>query len=319
MDSWDIGTLKKTPIWVFYALSNYVGVFLCAVLMYIVARNPKRSISDIFVCGLASGCLSMSVTCGTQCILNLAANRFYGGNVACQIEAIAHISSVLTEFFCVMSISISTYRGVVHRQEIKQLTALKIVICIWLICTIITCLLSFISPVYLMSAGTYCFFSFSSLAIAGWLVPGLIIALTSMIVCHVLVMKYFTKLLPDAKTIKATVTKISGTSFQDLWIRQFQWRSTLFILALLTGWGFAAVTVIYEFAAGEATEWLVTAVGVGGVSFSWWVPLVFLYTSPSYRTIVGQRCKHYCNRELFKLKYIDEKYQEEPVLETIVE
>ncbi len=279
-DPWNIGTLKKPGIWIFYFLSNYTGVILCAIMIMDVSRNKKRSISDIFVCGLASGCLTMSLTCGTQCLLNLIANRFYGGEIACQIEAIAHISSVLTEFFCVMALGICTYYRVVHQKTIEQVTALKIVILIWVTCTIFTLITSLFSPIYLMSAGTYCFFAFSSFAIAGWLVPGLIIALVTMFVAHIKIMRFFSNAIATqmyAPNHKNLITQ------QDIWIRQFQWRSTLFMIILLIGWGFAAVTVIYELVVGESSEWLVTAVGVGGVSFSWWVPLVFLYTSPQYK------------------------------------
>ncbi len=293
-DPWDIGTLEKTPIWVFYMLSNYVGVALCTVLIYAVACNKKRLPSDIFVCGLASGCLSMSLTCGIQCMLNLSVNRFYGGEIACQIEAIAHISAVLTEFLCVMSLSLNMYRSVVFGYEMQQLTVLVIVMCIWCSCTFITGLLSLISPIYLMSAGTYCFFAFSSVAIAGWLVPGLVIALITMFVCHIKMVRFLTKMLPRVKPdpsfsqLSHNGKKTSIVSEYDIWMRQFQWRSTLFMIILLIGWGFAAVTVIYEFSTGYASEWLVTAVGVGGVSFSWWVPLIFLYTSPHYKTKVVQ-------------------------------
>jgi len=293
LDPWDIGTLYKPLIWVFYILSNYSGVLFCSHLIYVVKHNPDRLTSDIFVCGLASGCLTMSITCGTQCLLNLIANRFYGGVVACQIEAIAHISAVLTEFLCVTSLSIGMYFSVVRSRAIEQKTALKIIVIIWLCCTIITCLLSLVSPIYLMSAGTYCFFAFSSVAIAGWLVSGLVIALGTMLVCHIKIVRHLTKMVPNNTLIK-TLGQSKTISQHDIWMQQFQWRSTLFMITLLIGWGFAAVTVIYELSAGYAAEWLVTAVGVGGVSFSWFVPLVFLYTSPHYRAIMGvcsSRCQ----------------------------
>ncbi len=309
-DPWDIGTLKKSSIWIFYIFSNYTGVILCAITIWVVIFNKKRLISDIFICGLASGCLTMSITCGTQCLLNLIANRFYGNTIACQIEAIAHISSVLTEFFCVMAIGIGTYYKVVHQKTIQQSSALKIIIMVWFVCTFFTYITSLFSPIYLMSAGTYCFFAFSSFAIAGWLVPCLIIALTVMIISHIKIMKFFHQ---NASKVNAPQlgNKTKLTSQQDIWIKQFQWRSTLFMIILLIGWGFAAVTVVYEFTVGEASEWLVTAVGVGGVSFSWWVPLVFLYTSPQYKQ--SFRCKKKLLVNLSKMEVVDEIPHEIPI------
>src|SRR5690242_5884591 len=40
-----------------------------------------------------------------------------------------------------------------------------------------------------MTAGTYCFFGFSSPAIAGWLLPGLVLALGTMIFSYVSIMR----------------------------------------------------------------------------------------------------------------------------------
>ncbi len=285
-DPWDIGSLHKPSIWVFYTLSNYMGVLLCGMVMFIVARNRERSASDILVCGLSSGCLTMSITCGTQCLLNVVAGRFYGGDIACQLEAIAHISAVLTEFFCVMSISINMHLAMVHNAPIQQKTAFLLVIMIWIICIVVTGLASLFSPIYLMSAGTYCFFAFSSFAIAGWLVPGLIIALSIMMIRHVQTMQYFAKMIPEKANLP--IVKLKGrqshmTNHQDLWLGQFQWRSTLYIISVLLGWGFAAIATIYELTVGRTNEWLVTAVGVGGVSFSWISPLIFFMTSPIYK------------------------------------
>ncbi len=287
-DPWDIGSLHKPGIWMFYILSNYLGVGLCIALIVVVLKNETRITSDIFVCGLASGCLTMSLTCAIQCSINMAADRFYGGDIACQIEAIAHISSVLTEFFCVMLITANMYRSVVLEKELEQWTAVKMVIAIWLGCTFITCIASLFSPIYLMSAGTYCFFAFSSFAIAGWLVPGLIFSLTTMIMCHVKIMKHFKQMLPIAGIVKLHgPTQL--TRSQDLWTVQFQWRSTLYIIALLLGWGFAAITTVYELCVGRANEWLVTAVGVGGVTFSWATPLIYLFTSKTFKNFMKER------------------------------
>jgi hypothetical protein len=176
------------------------------------------------------------------------------------------------------------YWEVVRKQKVEQKTALKIIVGIWLTCTIGTLLLSLCSPIYLMSAGTYCFFGFSSAAIAGWLVPGLVISLGTMLFCHITVMNHFKSMLPKVGT--AQVKVLGQNSFltnRDVWAQQFQWRSTLYMIVLLLGWGFAAVATVFELAVGRSAEWLVTGVGVGGVSFSWWCPLVYAHTSPYYR------------------------------------
>ncbi len=292
-DAWNIGTLNKSGIWVYYSLSNFVGVLLCSLLIWSVYKNPKTKASDVFVAGLASGCLTLSLTCGGQCFVNLIAERFHGGVVACQIEAIAHISSILTEFVCVMAISICAYLANVIKYELSIIAAVRIVIAIWFTCTIVTGLASLVSNTYLMSAGTYCFFEFRSFAIAGLLLPGLVISLAVMIYCHCKIFRHFTGLLhhhmnmDEQKEQKGQVVILSGGKKfickSDIWLQQFKWRSTIFILALLFGWIFAAIASIYELAISQAPEWLVTCVGVGGVSFSFVMPIIYSMTSKHHK------------------------------------
>ncbi len=326
-DEWNIGTLDKTGIWAFYWVSNYLGVVLCALLIWFVIGNKKRTASDIFTCGLASGCLTMSLTCGTQCIVNMIGQRFVGGEIACQLEAIAHVSAILTEFFCSTCVSLWTVSMTMTNRTIDGVKALQIVIAIWILCIIVTGLASLVSPIYLMSAGLYCFFEFSSLAIAGWLVPGLIMALVAMIVAHYKVVTFLTRKLsssssptliishpsttcsitndsshgnptivlsipsessPQSQVTPPSKIRINGQhgsllTEQGIWLKSFRLRSATFIICLLLGWGFAAITTIYEFAVGPANEWLVTAVGVGGVSFSWAMPLTYALSCPQFR------------------------------------
>jgi len=286
-DPWNIGTLHKPAIWAFYILSNYSGVLLCGMLIYSVYRNDNRINTDIFVAGLASGCLTMSITCGTQCLVNVIAGRFYGGETACQIEAIAHVSAILTEFFCVSAISLCAYLRILKRDVSRRL-AIQLVAVIWLVCCFVTGLASLVSPIYLMSAGTYCFFGFSSFAIAGWLVPGLILALGTMFFCHYKIMRWMKKNSSEVyvTVIRDGVTQQERITYRDIfWKDQFRMAHIIFMIVLLLGWGFAAVTAIYELCVGPALEWLVTAVGVGGVSFSWVMPLVYGLTSKHHKSM----------------------------------
>ncbi len=313
-DPWNIGTLNKSAIWVYYSLSNFVGALLCSLLIWSVYKNPKTKASDVFVAGLASGCLTLSITCGGQCFINLVAGRFHGGVVACQIEAIAHISSILTEFVCVAAISACAYLKHVINFDLSTFTAVVIVITVWFTCITITGLASLISDIYLMSAGSYCFFEFRSFAISGLLLPGLVISLIVMIYCHCKIFRHFTSLIQrnsevgkDNEERKAVI--LGGNKFickSDIWLQQFKWRSSIFILTLLLGWIFAAIASIYELAVAPAPEWLVTAVGVGGVSFSWTMPLIYSTTSKHHKLMLiwffGCFCIPCWGTEWFKLR-----------------
>lgn len=284
-DPWNIGTLHKTGIWAFYAASNLLGVVCCCVLCWAVHRNKQRRNEDIFIAGVASGCITLSVTCGIQCICNAVAGRFYGGDVACRAEAIAHVSSILTEFFCTACISLDVFFRLIVLKPYATLPAHYAewtIVGIWCTCLLVTALASLVSPIYLMSAGTYCFFGFSSFAIAGWLVPGLVVSLGSMLYCHVRIVRHLTQHCRQVSRDMVSMTE------PEVWRMHLRWRSTLFMLLLLLGWGFAAVTTIDELAVGRAAEWLVTAVGVGGVSFSWAAPLLYALTTPAYRALFSR-------------------------------
>jgi hypothetical protein len=361
---WNRGTMMKPGIWGFYVVSNYLGVCLCALLMWSVWRNPRKTATDILVAGLCSGCLWMSLTCGTQCLISWVVDCFFGGALACQLEAFFHVSAILTQFFCVAAIAVRAYILVVHGYNLSLRQAGVLVGVIWFVCTVTTILLSLVSPIYLMSAGTYCFFAFGSPAIAGWLVPGLVLAIAVMVFCYVQIYRaarqnatdirpyqaaaepdllrgaepegavgaepaqdqpYYSSngkdsnnervgSTPTAPNPGATTKGGDGAAAASAELsveaeagRPFRARSgglgsvssdmlplmvarhcALFLAVLILGWAFAAVAALYELTVGEASQWLVTAVGVGGVQHSIWVPLTYAYTSDFHRrTMLG--------------------------------
>ncbi len=288
-DPWNIGSLHKGGIWAYYTISNFVGVFLCSLLIYFIVCHKHRISVDVFVGGLAASCSIMSFTCGVQCLVNWAAGKFSGDRPACVAEAILHVSSILSEFFCVSCVAVLTYLRTVRKRDISVSTSIMYVIVGWWFCLLITFLLSFVSPMYLMSAGTYCFFDFTSPAIALWLVPGLVIALFIMVVCHFSTLSFLTQSAVSSSHNRLSsldgplpTSTVSYVTKAVVLREQFRWRSTILIFMLLLGWGFAAVTTVYELVKGESPEWLVTAVGVGGVSFSWAMPCMVALTSSVY-------------------------------------
>jgi hypothetical protein len=146
MAEWTKGTLNKEAIWTYYVIANYSGVFLCAVLMYSVYRNPMKTSTDILIGGLCSGCLLMSLTCGSQCLASLIYRYFYGGNIACQMEAFFHISAILVQFFSVALIAVRSYYAVVKGVNMSLRTAMWLCAGVWALCVLVTYLLSLISP-----------------------------------------------------------------------------------------------------------------------------------------------------------------------------
>ena len=173
--------------------------------MYSVNKNPRRSSNDILIFGLCSGCLWMSVTCGSQCLANVIYGYFVGGRIACKLEAIAHVSAILVQFFCVSLIAMRSYLEIVHNYKLSIRVSVIAVISVWMVCIVTTCCLSLVSPIYLMSAGTYCFFEFRSPAIADWLLTMLLLATFLNAFCYQRIFSYvkrhtarFKSMFPDA-------------------------------------------------------------------------------------------------------------------------
>lgn len=292
VDPWAIGNIViKQLAWSYYILANFIGVFLCSTVIYAVRKYRNREVYDIFVCLLASACSIMSGTCGMQCLLNMIhGERFWGADDACRVEAIAHVSAITTEFVSTGAMSLSMYYKVVHNREMSEKAAIATVVVIWLLCTLITILFSIVSKLYLVKSGLYCFFRFSSPAIAAWLLPVLMISLSVMYWSHRKIINHFVK---DAEKNVATATERGVdltyvTTPEDIKRKQFKLKSTLFIFLLIGGWcAFCVPTTLWELFWGEADEIMVTLVGFGGTSYSALVTPVYAYTSTSYREVMG--------------------------------
>ncbi len=283
---WNIGTLDKSGIFGYYISANILGVLLCTILMYSVYKNSKREVSDIFVAGIASGCQNMSLTCGLQCWANAISNEFVGGNTFCIIESIAHVSAIPTQFLSVTGMALVFYLFQVKNYKISHRKAFYIVVFIWCFCTFTTCLLSLVSRATLMSNGVYCFFEFSSPAIAYWMIPCLILALGTMIVTHILIIKHYTMYVNVLKNSNLKIDVPSNNRIGNPFIQQFRWRSTVFILVLLINWGPAAFCTIYVFATNTSPEWIITWVGEGGTTYSYAMAISFAFFSKHYRKLL---------------------------------
>jgi hypothetical protein len=129
-----------------------------------------------------------------------------------------------------------------------------------------------VSPIYLMTAGTYCFFGFSSPAIAGWLLPGLVLSLATMVFCY-------SSIACAVRAQAALVSSVNAPLQSHAVVRRSVW----FVVVLLGGWGFAGVASVYELVVGVTPEWLVTAVGVGGVTHSPVMAITCLYLNAHHR------------------------------------
>jgi hypothetical protein len=265
----DIGSLWKPGIWATYITFNYIGSYLCVLLEISIAHHTQRTTGDIFLSGLLSGCIWMSMTCGSQCLINVIHNTFFGGPIACWLEALFHVTGILVQFFCVTYLSLRHYGVIVHRYDLTQKQAISTVLLTWFLCLIITFSLGYASEIYLVSNGTYCFYQFKSPAILGWLVPGLFISLVGMIFAYVQIWRYTRQVFERSEALGASTAPATRLAK----------KAALFVLVLLLGWIIAAITAVYEYIQGEAPEGMVTALGVMGTAHTVAVAIVYASTN----------------------------------------
>jgi hypothetical protein len=199
--------------------------------------------------------------------------EFYGQGGACWLEAFFHVSGILVQFACVVAIGVRNAYTTRSLRHVSVSCAGWTVGGIWVVCTGVTALLSLISPIYLMSAGTYCFFEFKSPAILYWLVPGLILAVVVLIVTFAVMIRLAlhstaqTGLMTDASERCRFACSLSG-------------RASVFVAVICVGWVPAAFAAFYEYAtSNQASAALVTLVGVCGTLHSVLVPLVYSWTA----------------------------------------
>src|SRR5579864_4914713 len=100
VNPWNIGTLDKQGIWTVYILFNALGVIGCLMLVVGIGgmRTRRRTSADVLVANLCLGCIWMSLTCGSQCLVSAVHRYFWGGDWACSLEAFFHISAILVQF-----------------------------------------------------------------------------------------------------------------------------------------------------------------------------------------------------------------------------
>lgn len=277
-DIFNIGTLNKPIIWSTYVTLNIIGIILCILLIRYLLIKHNKSSSDIFIIGLCSGCIWMSITCAGECLLSVINNEFYGSNLACWIEALFHVSGILVQFFNVTLLNLRNYLIIIKlKSDISINSSILIVIIVWFISVVGTIIFGIFSPIYLVSNGTYCFYEFKSLAILGWLVSMLLLSIIIMIFVAINIFIYLRK---HTKNIEKFSSNNSNYD-TNLHIKTLK-RNLLFICVIFIGWHMAGVSALYEYFYNTATENMVTAVGVFGTWHTVAVPLAYGYVNGTF-------------------------------------
>lgn len=279
-DPWEIGhRFSHRGMWAFYSISNYLGAVLNTVLIWGLMQQKRKTSVDVFLVGHASGCAMMSVPCATQCAINWASgtNRFQRGWIACDIEAFAHVSAIMEQFFFITMIALRNYLSVVHRKTITVRTAWIITLSMWTIGTAVTYGFASVSDVVLMPAGAYCFYDFKSPLIYAWFAPVMVGGLIVTAFCFARIFQVTNRTIADLQGANMT---LSGPAFNTFTVAR---NSLIWWLVFLIGWSPAVAECIYTLIVGHMSEVLDLLLAICGSLHSVFVPIVHGVRNPRFR------------------------------------
>lgn len=280
-DPWEIGHMfSHRGMWAFYSTSNYLGAVLNTILIWGLMQQKKKTSVDVFLIGHASGCAMMSVPCATQCAINWASgtNRFQRGWIACEIEAFAHVSAIMVQFFSITMIALRNYLSVVHRHNMSVRVAWIIVLGMWTVGETVTYGFASISDVVLMPAGAYCFYDFKSPLIYAWFAPIMVSGLIVTAFCFARIFQYTNRAINDL--MSSSGTTVSGPIFNTMTVAK---NSIIWWLVFLIGWFPAVIECLYTLIVGHMSEVLDLLLAVCGSLHSVFVPIVHGIRNPRFR------------------------------------
>jgi len=295
IDPWNIGYANKNGLWGYYSITNYIGATMCGILWLSIVSSRNKKKTEIYIAGLCFGCITMSTSCATQCIINWISNqnRFEYGTPACTSEAYFHVSSIIYQFINEGLIAASYYNSIWNRinppvQKKDSMMNTYIICSVSFIVSYLgTCLIGIKSEIILLDAGAYCFFSFTSPVMLLWLDPILVIT----VLCIIYKYRKIFKLAKESSNNSRTSIR------NDKIIKDLVKIESLFIMTLVVGWFSALVASIYALSNdGHISKLMDTFVGVFGSLHSILVPIVYGYHSEKLKKFLARIS---CVRKLF--------------------
>ncbi len=202
---------EQHSLWLYYVLTNGVGVVLCALVMAIIYASPNKKAIDVLIAGLCRNCFLMSLNCCIECMLSMIYPGFLLNPTACWVEAYFHVSTIVSQF---VSNGLIAYRYklafIDHKKEMSVRSAFALDYVALGLCFGITALIGNYSEWYLLPAMTFCFYSFSSPAIKYWFVPVLLIITVFTIYVYIRIYKHLYRELTELASKKSLASTASS-------------------------------------------------------------------------------------------------------------
>ena len=263
--------------WLVYVTVNYVGSFLCLLLVVSVVRLRHKTTSDLLAAALSTSCAIMSLTCGTQCLLNVVQQEFAYGKDACYAEAFFHLIAIVTMFFILTLSAYDSYYTVTRGKSLGlRLISLLITGC-WMLSALGVGLYSLNSPIYLSSTGLFCFFAFDSMLMYGFFLPAFLVAAGAMCYWYCRIFNL---------TTGAAEKFASNTQRQRLQQRLAR-KLFLLVVIFVAGWAVLVAGIVVELVTGQMYQ-LDGVGGVLGVCHSLAVPCAYGLINPRLQQLMLQ-------------------------------
>ncbi|AYV78482.1 MAG: hypothetical protein Edafosvirus15_3 [Edafosvirus sp.] len=310
-DIWNIGFANKNGLWAYYSITNYFGALLCSILWASIVFSKNKKNGDIFIAGLAFGCLTMSIPCATECVLcwYWGQNRFQYGKIACQLEAYFHVSAILFQFFSVGLIAWSYHSKIIRSknntaefEEKSLMKAYLVLFASWITSYLGIFILGLYSNILLLDAGVYCFYEFTSPVMLWFDV--MLAGVTCSIIYWYRKIYIFTK---NSVTTSSSDTKI---------IKKLANTVTMYIAILVVGWFSALIVSIYALSTGSSSRIGDTFVGVFGSLHSVLVGLAYGYNSDKLKKFLVRYC---CCQKCFPNYRLTIKHDDMDGRQTVIE
>jgi len=261
-------TFHPVGAWSIYLFLNTLAYYFNINLVISIFRlQNKKTTIDILLAGLASGFLISVTGCFFPCFLNLIMNGAAFLDQVCFTEAYLHVVGMVIQFLNVAGIAFRTYVGVsTKKPTFTPKKAYLTVFFSWIIAFSGTYLFGYFSDVSLVTSGTFCFFSWTSIVLLGWAWP--IAAIAAFLMCY-----WYWKIYVQMKQVKQMIhqdpTKESNIAM----------RLASLVLLFIFGYSGMICQSLFETFAGHAAIW--ADITAACIVLSYWVaaPLAYAYAN----------------------------------------
>jgi len=273
----------RTAAWAVYLCMNALTYYFNINLIISIFRLKKKKTSiDVLLAGLASGFVISSTGCFFPCLFNLM-NTFQ--DQMCFFEAYLHIVGMVVQFLNVATIAFRTYLGIT--RKITTFTIKRVYLAVlfsWILSFGGTFIFGLFSEIYLVASGTFCFYTWTSVALLAWAWP--VAALSGFCMSY-----WYWKIFSKMKKVQHIIHEDDPSKENDIALRL---ASLIFLFIL--GYSGLICQSLYEVFIGRAAVW--GDITAACIVLTYWVTAPLAYAHANHRLQLS--AVFYCSPALLK-------------------